>query len=168
MNPFMLTTNAYRSLRCLARTSWLKCCYGGSFSHGQHLRFRKDFFLHVGGGGSVSIGDNVFFNNGCSITSYESVTIGDNCLFGENVKIYDHNHVFNLEDTPVGRSGFTIAPVTIGKNVWVCANVVICKGATIGDGSVIAAGAVVRGDVPADSMYMNDGACTGIKRRARV
>lgn len=116
----------------------------------------------------MSIGDDVFFNNGCSITSYESVSIGDNCLFGENVKIYDHNHVFNLENTPVGKSGFTIAPVTIGNNVWVCANVVICKGVTIGDGSVVAAGAVVRGDVPVDSMYMSDGACMKIKRRAKA
>lgn len=121
-----------------------------------------------GGGGSVSIGDNVFFNNGCSITSYKLVSIGDNCLFGENVKIYDHNHVFNLENRPVGESGFTIAPVTIGNNVWVCANVVICKGVTIGDGSVIAAGAVVRRDVPVDSMYMSDGTCKKIERKAKA
>lgn len=116
-------------------------------------------------GGSVKIGNNVFFNNGCSISCYDSVVIGDDCLFGEGVKIYDHNHVFNLEGVPLPDSGFTIAPVNIGDNTWVCTNAVICKGVAIGRGCVIAAGAVVRGDVPANTMYGADGTCTPIKRR---
>lgn len=44
----------------------------------------------------ISIGNNVFFNNYCSIVSHESISIGDNCIFGENVKIYDHNYRFNI------------------------------------------------------------------------
>ena len=118
------------------------------------------------GGGSVKVGNNVFFNNDCSINCYDSVIVGDDCLFGEGVKIYDHNHVFNLEGVPLRNAGFKIASVSIGENTWVCANVVICKGVTIGSGCVIAAGAVVRSDVPANTMYGTDGSCTPIKRKA--
>ncbi len=114
----------------------------------------------------MQIGDNVFFNSGCSLNSLDSVTVGDGCLFGENVKVYDHNHVFFLGGVPYSESGFTTAPVTIGDNVWVCANTVICKGVNIGDGCVIAAGAVVRSDVPANTMLATDGTLTPIVRRA--
>lgn len=113
----------------------------------------------------MKIGDNVFFNNACSINCHVGITIGDDCLFGENVKIYDHNHRFNLDDVPCRSAGFTEAPVSIGRNVWVCANTVICKGVSIGDGCVIAAGAVVRGDVPPNTMVATDGRFTEIARR---
>lgn len=112
------------------------------------------------------IGDNVFFNNACAINSFDSVTIGDGCIFGENVKIYDHNHRFNLEGVPYRDSGFTKAPVSIGEDTWLCANVVVCKGVCIGDGCVVAAGAVIRQDVPDNTMVSTDGTFTPIVRRA--
>lgn len=57
------------------------------------------FVLWTGEG--VKIGDNVFFNNGTSIAAKEKIEIGDNCIFGENVKIYDHNHVFKDLQKPI-------------------------------------------------------------------
>lgn len=155
----------WEGLRCRARTLWLKGCYGASFSYGRRLRYRKDFVVRIGDG-HVKIGDNVFFNNACSINCHVGVVIGDDCLFGENVKIYDHNHRFNLEGAPSRAAGFTEAPVSIGDNVWVCANTVICRGVSIGDGCVIAAGAVVRGDVPPNTMVATDGAYSEIVRKA--
>lgn len=165
MRACKFLSKGWEGLRCRVKTLWIKGCYGGAFRYGQHLRFRKDFVIRIGGG-SVVIGDNVFFNNGCSINAFDSVSVGDGCIFGENVKIYDHNHRFNLEGVPYSNSGFTVAPVTIGKNVWVCANTVVCKGVTIGDGCVIAAGAVVRSDVPANTMLATDGSRTPIVRKA--
>ncbi len=41
-----------------------------------------------------------------------------------------------------------VAPVTIGKNVWVAINVTILPGVTIGDGSIIASGSVVTKSIP--------------------
>lgn len=41
-----------------------------------------------------------------------------------------------------------MAPIVLGKNVWVGSHATILKGVTIGDGSVVAAGAVVTKDVP--------------------
>lgn len=166
MSACKFLSNAWEGLRCSVRTLWLKGCYGGAFQHGEHLRFRKNFVVQIGGGASVEIGDNVFFNSGCSVNSLDAVSIGDGCIFGENVKIYDHNHRFSLEGVPYRESGFTAAPVSIGRDTWVCANTVICKGVRIGDGCVIAAGAVVRGDVPDNTMMATDGTFTPIVRRA--
>lgn len=114
----------------------------------------------------MSIGNNTFFNSGCSLNSLNSITVGNDCIFGENVKVYDHNHVFSLENVPYRKSGFTTGSISIGNDVWVCANVVICKGVSIGDGSVIGAGCVVRADVPANSILMSDGSFTPIVRKA--
>ncbi|NLK49364.1 MAG: acyltransferase [Candidatus Cloacimonetes bacterium] len=41
-----------------------------------------------------------------------------------------------------------VAPVIIGKNVWVAINVTILPGVTIGEGSIIASGSVVTKSIP--------------------
>ncbi|MBK8368419.1 MAG: hypothetical protein IPL10_13640 [Bacteroidetes bacterium] len=56
--------------------------------------------------GVISIGKNVFFNLGCSISCLESVTVGDDVLFGEGVKIYDHNHEFKRPNELIGAQGY--------------------------------------------------------------
>ena len=87
------------------------------------------FVLWTGEG--VKIGDNVFFNNGTSIAAKEKIEIGDNCIFGENVKIYDHNHVFKDLQKPIMKQGFSTKSVHIGSNCWLGSNVVVLCGANI-------------------------------------
>ncbi|HPS39693.1 MAG TPA: acyltransferase [Candidatus Cloacimonadota bacterium] len=41
-----------------------------------------------------------------------------------------------------------VAPVVIGKNVWIAINVVILPGVTIGEGSIVASGSVVTKSIP--------------------
>jgi len=41
-----------------------------------------------------------------------------------------------------------VAPVEIGKNVWVAINVTILPGVTIGEGSIVASGSVVTKSIP--------------------
>lgn len=41
-----------------------------------------------------------------------------------------------------------VAPVVIGKNVWIAINVTILPGVTIGEGSIIASGSVVTKSIP--------------------
>jgi len=45
------------------------------------VTFRKNFSLMIANEGIVKIGDNVFFNNDCSINANQEVIIGDGCLF---------------------------------------------------------------------------------------
>ena len=45
--------------------------------------------------------------------------------------------------------------VIIGKNVWIGANTVILRNTRIGDNAVIAAGSIVKGEVPANSVFVD-------------
>jgi len=78
------------------------------------------------------------------------VEIGDGCLIGKGVQILDfdaHGVAPEERRTSIGR----IAPVILGKNVWVGNGAILLKGTHIGDNSIVAAGAVVPGgDFPPD------------------
>lgn len=125
---------------------------GGKVRFGRKTTFRHNFHIMTENGGSVKIGDNCFFNNGCSINSLKKVTIGDGTIFGENVHIYDHNHKFRSEEDSIKSQGYSVEEVNIGNHVWIGTNVVILKGVTIGDNSVIGAGSVIENDIPKNSI----------------
>lgn len=124
------------------------------------VRFRKNVHLVSckgnKGQGQISIGEGVFINNNSSITSRKKVVIGSNTIIGENVKIYDHNHRFNLKNKNIKDQGFTEDSIIIGKNCWIGSNVVILKGVKIGNNCVIGAGAVVRKSVPNNTILSFD------------
>lgn len=128
---------------------------GGKITFGKNVTFRKGFSLMIDKTGKVIIGNNVFFNNYCSINANEQITIGDGTLFGENVKVYDHNHCYKDVDVPIKEQGFTTAPISIGKHCWIGSNVVILKGVTIGDNCVIGAGCIIYKDVSANTVVVN-------------
>lgn len=128
-----------------------KAVFGGRFCVGKKTTWRNDFHIAIEGG-RVEIGDNCFFNNGCSVNSMDKITIGDGTIFGENSHVYDHNHRFRDAENSIKSQGYSIAQVCIGKHVWIGSNVVILKGVTIGDNSVIGAGCVINRDIPTDSI----------------
>lgn len=132
-----------------------KIIYGSKLQMGKNMQFRKGFSLIIDELGGVSIGDNVFFNNYCSVCSMNSISIGNGTIFGENVKIYDHNHIYKDVNCPIKEQGYTSAPIRIGSHCWVASNVTILKGVTIGDNCVIGAGCVIYKDVPNGSIVVN-------------
>ena len=69
-------------------------------------------------------------------------------MFGENVKIYDHNHRFNILNKTVKEQGYTKDSISIGNNCWIGSNVVILKGTKIGNNCVIGAGITLSGNIP--------------------
>lgn len=97
-------------------------------------------------GKNITFGKNVFINSGCKFQDQGGITIGDGALIGHNVVIATINH----DLLPEKRRTMHLAPIVIGKNVWIGANATILPGATIGDGAIIAAGAVVKGNVPSN------------------
>lgn len=113
------------------------------------------FILLLKNPGGVSISNNCFFNNYCTIACQEQITIGEGTIFGENVKIYDHNHCYKDISIPIKTQGYTSAPIHIGKHCWIASNVVILKGVTIGDNCVIGAGCVIYKDVPEGTVLLN-------------
>lgn len=128
---------------------------GGKLITGKRLTFRKSFSVMIDKHGEIVIGNNVFFNNYCSLNAINHISIGDGTIFGENVKVYDHNHCYKNPDVPIKEQGFTSSPVNIGKHCWIGSNVVILKGVSIGDNSVIGAGCVVYKDVPSGTIVVN-------------
>lgn len=123
---------------------------------------RRNLSINVTNG-NLSIGHDVFFNQGVSINCQGNIYIGDFTIFGEDVKIYDHNHKFSSEQLTKNQ-GFTIKSVNIGANVWVGSNVIILSGVNVGNNSVISAGSIVREDVPENMLFKN-GELIEIKKR---
>lgn len=98
------------------------------------IRIRKD--------GILNIGNNVAFNNNCTLTCRGKITIGADTNIGPNCAIFDHDHDYASKDR---MNDYKIGSITIGKNVWIGANVTILKDSVIGDNCVIGAGSVVKG-----------------------
>lgn len=97
-------------------------------------------------GVNISVGRNVFVNQGCRFNDIGGIEIGDDAMIGPGVSLITSGHPTSPEDR---RHGVTSAPITVGRNVWIGAAAVILQGVTIGDDAIVAAGAVVTRDVPA-------------------
>ena len=134
---------------------FLRLVYGKKFNVGNSVTWRRRFNVMIAKDATISIGENCFFNNDCSLNALKSITIGDGSIFGENVKIYDHNHRFRNLNIPIKQQGYSIGEVHIGNNCWIGSNVVILKGADIGDNCVIGAGCVLSHVVPEGSILRN-------------
>ncbi len=119
---------------------------------GNNFSARNNLSLSLMNSSKIIMGNNVFFNNNCSINALESIEIGNNVLFGENVKIYDHNHKYSDTNKPIYEQGFSTSKVKIGSNVWIGSNVTILKGVTIGDNSIIGANTLIFKSIPNNSV----------------
>lgn len=127
-----------------------------NFNIGNSVSFRNYSHILVYENASLSLGNNFFMNNFCSINCIDHISIGDNTLFGENVKLYDHDHLYQTSpEFQLSRSDFRTAPIRIGKNCWLGSNVTVLKGVTIGDNCIIGAGCTVHKDVPPNSIVIN-------------
>lgn len=131
--------------------------YGTRLTIGKKVTWRRRLNIMIANNARIVIGNNCFFNNDCSLNAMNYVSIGDGTILGENVKIYDHNHRFNIEDVLLKNQGYSIGTVSIGKNCWIGSNVVILKGANIGDNCVIGAGTIISTDIESGSVVKNGG-----------
>ena len=102
------------------------------------LPFYTDF------GKNIRIGRNVFINACCCFQDQGGISIGNGTLIGHRVDIATINHGLRPEE----RMDHHIAPVRVGRNVWIGSGSILLPGVTIGDGATVAAGAVVTKDVP--------------------
>ncbi|WP_241167201.1 DapH/DapD/GlmU-related protein [Serratia marcescens] len=100
--------------------------------------------------GNINLIGDIFINANCTFLDDEIITINSGTMIGPNVTLSTVSH----QTDPVKRHNKNItAPITIGKNVWICAGAVVLPGVSIGDNSVIGANSVVNCDVPANSLY---------------
>lgn len=121
---------------------------GGKLSIGNALV--NDNAFVCASGGNIVIEDNVTINRNSVIVSKKSIYIGQGTSIGPNVCIYDHNH--KIDKNGFYKDEFTLAPIVIGRNVWIAANCTILKGTVIGDNSIIGAGSIVCGNIPNNTL----------------
>lgn len=122
----------------------------GDIEIGRNFRTRGNQYpvsIETGPRGTLSIGDDVFINQGSSIYASTSVAIGNRVDIGDLVRIFDTN----FHPTRPGESTKE-APVVIEDDVWIASGVYILPGVTIGRGSVVGAGAVVTKSVSSGSV----------------
>lgn len=137
-------------IKAMIKKIFFKIIFGKNISFGKGSTFRKGFSIAIEEGGVIRIGENVYFNNFCSINSLSSIDIGDGCIFGENVKIYDHNHRFSEKEKKIMEQGYSKTPIKIGSDCWIGSNVTILKGVNIGDNVIIGAGSIIDKDIPSN------------------
>lgn len=128
---------------------------------GDYSSLRGEIFLFKHGG-SVTIGDYVFFGPDSRIWSSSKVIIGNHVLISHNVNIHDNDShpldfktrqeqsVNQLQKLTMLDDSYSVSekPVIIEDNAWICFNAVILKGVTIGKGAIVAASSVVTQNVP--------------------
>lgn len=160
----------FRAIKSLFRTAYLKIRFGSKFSAsaiqgfdklkveidpkakislGEKNQNRGPLYLLSKQTGILTIGSHNYFNTNTYIACMGYITIKDRVSIGNNVVIVDHDHNFKSEE-----SEFTVGKIEIGNNVWIGANVTILKDTVIGDNAVIAAGSVVKGQVPANTIFL--------------
>ena len=122
----------------------------GALSFGPGVVFRSTRSparLRCETGAELAIGDDVFINDAVTIVAARRVTVGAHTKIGDGAMVYDTDFHPVSPDQPT-----RVAPVSIGRNVWIGARAMVLAGAEVGDHAVIAAGAVVRGRVPPRSV----------------
>lgn len=138
-------------IRCdIRRRLTLRIGSAGVLDVGAGCVLDKDMTIECEG--KVIVGEGTIFGHHCTLASRSSIVIGRDCLIAELVSIRDHDHSFERSDIPIREQGFTVKPVTIGRNVWIAAKASIVKGVTIGDNAIVGANAVVCRDIPANAI----------------
>lgn len=103
----------------------------------------------------ILISDNVFVGHYNILDGVGGLTIGEGTQFAASVEIFTHSsHIAirlygdHYQEIPeYEKKGFHIAPVKIGKYVFIGAGAKVFPGVSIGDGALIYAGAIVSKDV---------------------
>ncbi|RRQ29232.1 sugar O-acetyltransferase [Rhodococcus sp. Eu-32] len=98
---------------------------------------------------NITVGRNVFVNQGCRFNDIGGIDIGDDVMIGPSVSLITSGHPIGPDER---RTGITSAPIVIGRGVWIGASAMILQGVSVGDDAIVAAGAVVTRDVPARTM----------------
>lgn len=121
-------------------------------SKGKNICIFTPFYCEYGA--NIHVGNEVFFNYGCTLLDIAPITLEDGVWLGANVTIATPCHPFIAKERgcaeyPDGYHDLEYSkPVTIKKDAWIASNVVICGGVTIGEGAVIGAGSIVTRDIP--------------------
>ena len=121
---------------------------------GQNVTIYPDVMFF--GDGPIVLGDNVDIGQGSIIYASKDgggVYIGENSMVAAQSYIIDMDHGIAANKL-IREQNNTVAPVTIGNDVWIAANVTVLKGSEIGNGAVVGAKSLVKGIVPENAIVV--------------
>ena len=113
-----------------------------------NLRLARNILFH--NPANIRLGKDVFMAYGCLVMATDIIEIADEVMMGPYCVVVSGNHLRASGSFRYGSD--YLAPIHIGKGVWLGSHVIVTAGAKIGTGCLIAAGAVVSGEIPCDSM----------------
>ncbi len=97
----------------------------------------------------LALGDRTFISQNVTLVAFAPLMIGEGTLIGENCSVHTENH-----GPPGARDDFSMAPITVGRDVWLGSGVAVLPGSRVGDGATVGANAVVRGDLERGGTYV--------------
>lgn len=112
--------------------------YNNIIINGGSLIFKGNAAFGIGSSirveGEMIVGESFSSNRNTFISCTHKISFGKKVLMGWNVSVRDSDGHTLMYD---GCKHSTIAPVSIGANVWICAETHILKGTIVGDNSVV-------------------------------
>lgn len=169
---------AFRRARSLAKGHWYKLWFplrGYRFRAGRNFRVNGSLSLY--GPGSVTFGDDVVINghvtpftqsrearivigNNVMLGSarfgcVQEITVGDDCLLA-SAQFTDTDFHSVRADRRRDGAPVRVAPVRIGRNVWIGENAAILPGTVIGENSVVGFATVCMRSYPADVVILGN------------
>lgn len=94
----------------------------------------------------IRIGPGCFVNFGAVFLDGAPIDLGADVQLGTYVQLLTSTHPLEAEARRAKWE--TVAPISIGNNVWLGGGVVVLPGVTIGPDTVVGAGSVVTRDLP--------------------
>ncbi len=131
----------------VGRQTELNCGGGGGITLGDQVSLGP-FSIIESRGGQVSIGARTGIGPFCILYGHGGLEIGTDCMIASHVVCVPENHRFEQVDVPMREQGGERKGIRIGNDVWLATGAVVLDGVAIGDGAVIGAGAVVTRDIP--------------------
>jgi acetyltransferase-like isoleucine patch superfamily enzyme len=122
---------------------------GGLIDLGPDTSIRRDVVLDIGGRFVVEGHTPISWNS--VIHCDHEIVFADQVGLAEQVTVADSSHYFTTPDEHFWHNTKT-APVSIGRNTWLCPKVTVAKGVAIGEHCIIGSNSVVVADVPAGSL----------------
>lgn len=148
----MIKKKNYKNILLISPTTRIAAHKSSEYVIGKNFRTRNNIEINIREKGKFIVGNNVFINSNTIITCRDSISIGDNCIIAPNVMIFDHDH--KIYNGQVKDNEYTCESIEIGKNVWIGAGCTILKGSKIGENSIIGAQSIVKGEIPANTIYI--------------
>jgi acetyltransferase-like isoleucine patch superfamily enzyme len=122
--------------------------FGGTFTTGELVEFRRNFRAELGGPESrITFGDRSICTYDVLMQCTTAIDVGAHCMFGQSTIVVDGNHRFRDLDKPMLEQGYDFTPIVISDHATITSKCSIM--ASIGMRAFIGANAVVTRDVPA-------------------